>query len=157
MELMFKLTGTRPLLMHAAVGVDPLDPRTIAHKKLTSVRTKTEEIHVDIAKSDFALAMYHDENLGPYIPGECILACLRDGAKLSKRGKDVTRGVSISEDRVKLEYNGPRTVDALWDAGWRDARNVKVGQARLVRYRPRFEEWSGAACTRCCRRESRRR
>ena len=48
-----KLTGTRPLLMHADVFADPLNPLTKAHKALTSKRKNTDDDHEAIAKSEW--------------------------------------------------------------------------------------------------------
>ncbi len=41
-----------------------------------------------------------------------------------------------------LEHGGPRKLDELFDAGFFDYRGTKVGQARVMRCRPKFPEWS---------------
>ena len=64
------------------------------------------------------------------------------GGKLSKLGTQLKRSAEVMDDKCKLEYEGPRTVEALWDKGFYDARSVKVSQARLMRYRPIFHRWS---------------
>lgn len=139
------ITGLRPLLMHADVFADPLNPLTKAHKALTSKRKKTDDDHEAIAKSEWRGGLYFDEEVGPYIPGVNIEAALVSGAKLSKLGTQVKRSVEIMDERCKLEYEGPRSVQALWDRGFYDARSVKVGQARIMRYRPIFRHWK-AVC-----------
>lgn len=140
--LKIRLIGTRPMLMHSDVLSDPLNPLTRAHKELTSKRKKTEEDQRDIAKSEFKSSLYYNKETGVYIPSFNIEASIREGAKLSKLGKHVQRAVEVLEMEVPLIYTGPREPSALWDAGFYDARSVKVSTARLVRYRPMFKEWS---------------
>lgn len=140
------IIGSRPLLMHADVFADPLNPLTKAHKALTGKRKKTDDDYEAIAKSEWRGGLYYDENLGPFIPGVNIEACLVSGAKLSKLGAQLKRSVEVMEERCRLEYEGPRTVQGLWDRRFYDARSVKVGQARLMRYRPIFRHWR-AECT----------
>ena len=136
-----KITGTRPLLMHADVFADPLNPLTKAHKAMTSKRKKTDEDHEAIAKSEWRGGLYIDDK-GPFIPGVNIEAALVSGGKLSKLGTQLKRSVEIMDDRCYLEYEGPKSAEGLWDDGFYDARSVKVQSARLMRYRPIFRKWS---------------
>ncbi|RUR26812.1 hypothetical protein ELY33_17035 [Vreelandella andesensis] len=137
-----KLTGARPLLMHADIFADPLNPLTKAHKTLTGKRKKTDDDHELIAKSEWRGGMYFDEKLGPYVPGVNIEASMIAGGKLSKLGTQLKRSVEIIDDKCKLEYDGPRTVEKLWNQRFYDARSVKVQTSRLMRYRPIFNHWS---------------
>lgn len=143
--LKVKLTGTRPLLMHADIFADPLNPLTKAHKVLTSKRKKSDEDHDLIARSEWRGGMYFDDVLGPYMPGVNIEAAMIAGGKLSKLGTQLKRSVEVVDERCKLEYTGPRTVEKLWNARFYDARSVKIQSARLTRYRPLFKEWT-ATC-----------
>lgn len=140
-EFTITLTGTAPLLMHNSRLSNPLDPATKALKKCTAKRNKTEDDHEQIARLEFAGGLYIDEHGGPFIPGENIARCLVDGAKITKQGVKVTRGVFISTDVNPLGYNGPRDEDGLWKAGWRHMASVKVGTSRTMRCRPWFPEW----------------
>lgn len=137
-----QLIGTRPLMMHADTFADPINPLTKQHKKLTSKRNKTDDDHEAIAKSEWRGALYFDDDIGPYMPGVNIEASMIEGGKLSKLGTKLKRGVEVIDEYCKLEYEGPRTVQALWDKGFYDARSVKVQRARLMRYRPLFRKWS---------------
>ena len=137
-----KLTGTRPLLMHSDRFSNPLDPLTKAHKELTSKRKKTDEDHADIAKSEWLGGLYHDDEVGPYLPGVNIEAAMIAGGKLSKLGTQLKRSAEVMDERCPVEYSGPRDPETLWEAGWYDARSVKVQQARLMRYRPMFKKWA---------------
>ena len=137
------LTGTAGLLMHNSRLSNPLDPATKALKKYTGKRKKTDEDHETIAQLEYAGGLYLDPDIGPYIPGENIARCLVDGAKLTKQGVKVTRGVFISTDINPLSYNGPRDGDGLWaDGRFRHMASVKVGTQRVMRCRPLFQEWA---------------
>lgn len=140
----FKIEGTRPLMMHADILADPLNPLTKSHKELTSKRKKTDEDHEAIAKSEWRAGLYYDDEIGPYIPGTSIEASIIAGAKLSKLGAQIKRSIEVVEDKCRLEYTGPRTVEKLWGARFYDARSVKVQTARLMRYRPLFRQWATA-------------
>lgn len=139
--LKVKITGTRPLLMHADVFADPLNPLTKAHKAMTIKRKKTDEDHEAIAKSEWRSGLYIDEK-GPFLPGVNIEASLIAGGKLSKLGTQLKRSVEIMDDRCYIEFDGPKTAEGLWDAGFYDARSVKIQSSRLMRYRPIFRYWS---------------
>ena len=136
------IIGTRPLLMHADIFTDPLNPLTKTHKALTSKRKKTDEDYEAIAKSEWRGGMYYDDDLGPYIPGVMLEAAMVSGGKLSKLGAQLKRSAEIIDDRCKLEYEGPINIEKLWNKGFYDARSVKVGMARIMRYRPIFKMWS---------------
>ena len=137
-----KITGTRPLLMHADIFADPLNPLTKAHKAITGKRKKTDDDHEAIARSEWRGGMYFDDDVGPYIPGVMLEAAMISGGKLSKLGAQLKRSVEVINDRCKLEYDGPRKVEGLWSKGFYDARSVKVSTSRIMRYRPIFRAWS---------------
>ena len=136
-----RITGTRPLLMHSDKFADPLNPLTKAHKELTGKRKKTDEDHEAIAKSEWLGGLYIDEK-GPYLPGVNIEAAMIGGGKLSKLGTQLKRSVEVMDEKCHLEYDGPNSAEKLWDAGFYDARSVKVQTARLMRYRPMFRQWA---------------
>lgn len=136
-----RITGKRPLLMHADKFANPLHSQTKAHKELTAKRKKTDEDHEAIAKSEWLGGLYIDEQ-GPYLPGVNIEAAMIGGGKLSKLGTQLKRSVEIMDEKCHLEYTGPKSAEALWEQGFYDARSVKVQQARLMRYRPMFREWA---------------
>lgn len=139
-SLSIKIKGTRPLLMHSDIFADPLNPLTKAHKEITSKRKKTDEDHEAIAKSEWRGGLYIDED-GPYIPGASIESCMIAGAKLSRLGTQLKRSAEIMDDKCHIVYDGPKDAVGLWEAGFYDARSVKVQQARLMRYRPMFRRW----------------
>lgn len=142
MEFTITIEGTAPLLMHNARLSNPLDPAAKALKATTSKRTKTDEDHAKVARMEHAGSLYLDPAIGPYVPGENIARCLIDGAKITKSGVKVTRGVFIASDVNPLAYTGPRDVDGLWeDENFRHIASVKVGTSRVMRCRPIFRQW----------------
>lgn len=141
--LTIKIEGTAPLLMHSDKLANPLLPETRAHKELTGKRKKTDEDHLAIARSEFVSGAYWDETSGFYVPGQNFDATFLAGAKLQKLGTAWKRGALVMTDRAKLVFEGPKTPDTLWqDTRFVDCRGVKVGTAKIMRYRPIFSEWS---------------
>lgn len=137
------LTGTRPLLMHADTLSNPLHPITKEHKKLTSIRKKTDDDHLELAKSEWRAGLYYDlEKERPYIPGLNIEASLIEGGKLSRLGSQLKRSTQVFTERCYLEYDGPRDLQGLWDKGFYDIRSVKVQTSRIMRCRPLFMDWA---------------
>ncbi len=140
-----KLTGTSPILLVCDRLADPLDPATIEHKKLTSVRgkAKTEDIIVQIAKSQYINSVYFSEETGVYVPGINIKKCLEEGAKLTRNGDKIRKGVFIMDSEIKLDYGDDLTPEQLWESGnYLDKRSVVVSRAKVMCYRPKFTEWS---------------
>ena len=144
MELLkLRLTGASPLMMHSDRLANPLLPETKAHKSLTAKRKKTDEDHLAITRSEFISGLYWNEGVGVHVPGQNFDATFLAGAKLQKLGTAWKRGSLVVTDRVKLLYDGPRTPEALWeDTRFVDCRGVKVGTAKIMRYRPVFMEWA---------------
>lgn len=130
-------------MMHSDRLADPLLPETKAHKALTSKRKKTDDDHVAIAKSEFLSGLYYSEKDGVYIPGFAFDATFLNGAKLQKLGTHWKRGAAVITDKAKLLYDGPAKPEKLWeDRRFVDCRGVRVGAAKVMRYRPIFLEWA---------------
>ena len=141
-NLKLRFTGQSALLMHSDRYANPLDAMAKRHKQLTSKRKKTDEDHVEIARSEWEGSLYFDDSAGPYMPSINVRSCIVEGGKLNKLGAAIQRGTIIMDDVLPLAYDGPRTLDALWaDAKFRDVRSVVVARQRLMRCRPRFSAW----------------
>lgn len=140
----FTMTGIAPLLMHSDRLADPIAPETIEHKKLTAKRLKSYEDHLNIARSEWMAGLLYEPDIGVYMSSQMIRASLVEGAKMFKLGKKITRAVMFTEHRgFALDYEGPKDPSKLWERReFTDKRSVKIGQARLMRYRPRFDAWS---------------
>lgn len=141
-QLKVFITGTSPLLMHSDRFANPLDPLTKAHKELTGKRKKTDDDHIAIARSEFIGGCYWNQDAGFHLPAQNLDSCLVGAAKLQKLGVKFKQGVQVLEDELSIVGNHPETPDDLWDATeYIDARGVKVGTAKVMRYRPIFRKW----------------
>ena len=132
------------LMMHNRRLANPLDPIVRQMKKLSHKRAnKTDDDLEELSRLEFEGGLYIDEN-GPYIPDEWLESMLRDGAKRVKKGKETSSAVMCSGPRYYLQYDGPRTVDELWERGdeFVDVRAVTVMRNKIMRTRPIFRNWS---------------
>ena len=146
MDNTYRITiqGIRPLLMHNGRLADPMDPAAKKLKEASKLRNKSDEDHIAVARVEFEGGLYHDEELGPYLPCDNLTACMIEGARRRKLGKQFESGAEVvvpdtGAEGYKLEYKGPRTVEALWlDPNNSLRKKAKVGQASVPRTRPRF-------------------
>lgn len=110
-------------------------------KQISQKRVKTDADHEEMARIEFLASLYINEQ-GPVIPLTWVDATLVGAAKKNKEGMLAKSGV-FCEGNSMLEYEGPRTPDALWiDDNFRDRSLVKVGTARVMRTRPVFKSWT---------------
>lgn len=146
MDFTITITGTSALLMNNARTANPLDPAAKALKQLTGKRNKTDADHEEIYRVGHSGSLYHDADVGPYLPGDNIWKSLLEGARKHKLGKKIEEGTLITTDVNPLAYKGPRDVQGLWaDENFRYINfRVTGGGARRVRVsfcRPIFREW----------------
>ena len=142
-QIKITLSGKAPLLMHSDRFANPLDPLTKAHKELTSKRKKTDEDQIAIARSEFIGGCYWSKHSGFFMPAQNLDACLIAAAKLQKLGVRFKQAVQVLEDELPLSGKLPASPEKLWESPDNiDARGVKVGQAKIIRYRPIFRQWS---------------
>jgi hypothetical protein len=138
-----EIAGINKLLMHNARLSDPLDPHTKRLAEITSKRKKTDEDHREMARREWLGALYWNATHGIHIPGSNIERMLLDAARLSRDGKTVERGLFVSDDYCRLIYQGPQSPETLIDnENFRFRASIKVGQQRVMRTRPAFEDWS---------------
>lgn len=144
MNVRLTATGTRPLLMHNVQLASPLNRYAKELKRLNSKRNKTDDDRLEIARVEWEGSLYLDDQVGPYIPGPNVFRSLIGGARLTKAGKKIERGVMVTELVLPLIYKGPRDLDALWSNGeseFVDVRTVVVQRAKVDRCRPIFRDW----------------
>lgn len=142
-ELKVRITGKSPLLLHNGQLADPTNDVVREMKKITSKRNKTDEDHLELNRLEFLGSLYLDAEGHVVIPGEVMESCIKSGAKVSKNGKKVEAGAFVSEYAIPLEYNGPKNPDGLWaDKRYVYKAGVKVGTARVIRTRPKFDQWA---------------
>lgn len=136
-----RLTGTRPLLMHSSRLADPLDPIRTRLTKITSKRAKTQADHLEISKIEWhgGLWTYGGH---PCIPAEALLSTFKSAARARNRGQEATAGIQIDRPAL-LEYDGSRDLDELGaDERFVFRTTVRVGRARTIRTRARFDKWA---------------
>ncbi|GEP00641.1 hypothetical protein MHA02_30280 [Methylobacterium haplocladii] len=130
-----------PLVMHNGRLANPLDSFAKALKAVSGKRGKTDADFEEMARIEFLGGLYVGDD-GPCIPGELIEAVLIAAAKKNKRGMQAKAGI-LSDGNHRVEYHGPRGAEELWaDDRFRLVAGVRVGQARVMRTRPIFREWS---------------
>lgn len=143
MKVRIGIQGTTPLLLHNIRLANPLDPIAKAMKSISGKRTKTEDDHVQLARLEFEGGLYLDPQLGPYLPGANVEKSIIEGARVTKQGKQVERGLFVTDNTIALLYDGPRTADKLWaDENFRNVAAVRIGQQRIMRTRPMFRSWA---------------
>lgn len=152
MDFRITMTGVTGLIMNNARLSNPLDPTVKDIKKLTgkASRDKTDEDREEIMRLEHAGALYHDSDIGPYLPGDNIWRSLQEGATKHRLGSKFEQAVLITTDTNPLAYKGPRDVEALWaDENFRFfASRVTGSGRRRVRNpfcRPIFRQWKAEA------------
>lgn len=139
--LRYQLTSSSDVLFHNGQMANPLNKWAKLMKQISSRRAKTDADHEEIARIEFLASLYMAAD-GPVIPAEVLDAVMINGAKKSKEGM-VAKSGAFCLEHARLEYDGPRTADELWaDERFRHVSIVRVGQAKVVRTRPIFNEWS---------------
>jgi hypothetical protein len=136
-----KLVGIAPIMFHSERLANPTDKFTKELKKLTDVRKKTDQTREEIKMLEWRGGFYEHEGR-PVVPADNILACILQGARKLKKGKDVSAGVIEGAPHFLLEYEGPKTIDKLKeDARFMDYRSVVIAGRRTMRARPIFKDW----------------
>lgn len=138
-----KIVGVAPLLMHNSQLADPLNKFTRAIKEICAKgKKKTDTDLEELSRLEFLGGLYLNEKGEPAIPGECIEGMVRDGARKSRKGKDVQCAI-ISDGVWPLIYDGPKDPAKMFlDSQFRDYRPCGVNKAKVMRMRPRFPSWS---------------
>lgn len=145
-QFMMHVKGNKPLLMHNAQLANPFFEITRQMKEVTGKRKKTDSDHELLAELEFKGGLYHDKDLGPYIPDANVMGCLINGGKFLRLGEKVKQAVLIHETVLPLVYKGPRDVEGLWkDENFRHIAIVSVDRKRLTRTRPMFQQWEFSA------------
>ena len=142
-NLKVSLKGISPLIMHSCQCVNPLNPISRELKKYTSKRNKTEEDLIKISDLEWQGGAYWHDEIGLYIPGENVEATLRNGAKAFKKGKDFEKYVTVTEPYIKFYYGENLTKEQLIkNYEYRDTRVMNVQRSKVLRTRPRFDQWN---------------
>lgn len=137
--------GVSPLIMHSCQCVNPLHPISREMKKINDKprgKQLTEEEQIRLSDLEWEAGAYWLDGIGLYIPAENIEATLRNGAKANKKGKDVEKYVSVTDLYVPFDYGENLSkAELIKRYEYRDTRPMVVGRARIMRTRPRFDQW----------------
>jgi hypothetical protein len=128
--------------MHNGRLVDPLDPIVKKIREVSEKARKTDEDYHEIGHLEWLGGMYYDPSIGPFIPAPNLQKSIVEGARLTKSGKKIERGVFIETIAIPVRYDGTRDVEEMWDSRQFIHRSpVKIGMNRVMRTRPIFAEW----------------
>lgn len=139
-----ELHGQTPLLMSSGEADRESDTYR-AYRALSKKRGKSLEDEARLRELEWYTRLYHDEQIGCYIPGKNIKELIRSSATKWRRGEDIKRSLVIPDYRIPLTYEGPRDPAALYEAGFRYVAmvaNAGAGSGRVERCRPCFDDWS---------------
>jgi hypothetical protein len=135
--------GITPLIMHSCQCVNPLHPISLEMKKITSKRKKTEEDLVALADLEWEAGAYWKDEIGLYIPAENVEATIVNGAKAFKRGKDIEKHCNVTDLYIPFNYGEKLSKKELIKSfEYRDTRPMTVMRSKVMRTRPRFDQWS---------------
>lgn len=127
--------------MHNGELADPMYNFTQAIRPIANKRKKTEADFAEMARLEFLGSLYLN-NGRPCIPGEVIEASLVNAAKKQRMGDQAKAGL-MCDGMYQLEYDGPTDPMELWeDKRFRFVRGVRVQRNRVMRTRPKFDNWS---------------
>ena len=132
------------LVMHNGQTSDPLNRFSKGIKAINSKRGKTDADQEALARLEFEAGLYVDSEQRVIVPSRVLEAAICEGARKSKEGKLALSGLFVDTDMVLAYEGGPLTVDELRASDAHALRvSVRVGQARVMRNRPYFRNWSG--------------
>lgn len=128
--------------MHSCQCVNPLHPIAKELKKYTSKKNKTDEDLVKISDLEWEAGAYWKDGMGLYIPAENVEATIINGAKANKKGKDIQKYVDVTDLYIPFEYGEDLTKEELiQNYEYRDTRIMTVMRSKILRTRPRFDQW----------------
>ena len=138
----FHVRGLVPTIMHNGRLADPMNKWSRALKAAVAKKSKmTDEERINAFRIEFMGSLYTDKKGQPAWPGENIEAMIRGGARMSREGKNVEKGLQ-SDGYWPLIYDGPKNADELWELEHhRKISTVVVNKSRVQRCRPIFPEW----------------
>ena len=141
-----KLTGLCPLLLNNDQMADPENVFAIRKKAITSsVKLKNTDKGREDLKSISFFAALHTYKGKVVIPANMIYANILKSSKTWKRGPDVKAGIVVSANPIYLKFpDDDKTLEELFALGYYDERLVTINGKKIMRTRPRFDEWSCA-------------
>lgn len=161
-KLKVTINGAADLINHNGQTADPRNEFAKQMKAISGKRKKTDADLDQLARIEWFAGLYvgrikddDKETARLTLPGHVIEAALVGGAKKSKRGVQAKSGLFVT-DAGTLDFPGspssalPKAdlqtwLDNLFEQGENTLTvGVKVGQAKVMRTRPKFEDWSSS-------------
>ena len=104
--------------------------------------TEQEELE-RLSDLEWEAGAYWQDGIGLYIPGENVEATIRNGAKVNKKGKDIEKYVNVTDLYIPFNYGENLSKKELIKRlEYRDTRPMVVSRSRILRTRPRFDQWN---------------
>lgn len=114
-------TGIRPMVMGNPQGVELSNPLSMESRRLNAEMKKHRkkgdsnlliETEEKMKRNDWESSAYwDDERKSFYLPDTVILACLRGGAAVARKGKDIDRAAIISEPEVYIQTKKHNSIE----------------------------------------------
>ena len=144
MRITVKLVGITGHVQHNIRLADPDDEYVKLIRELNAKgQNKTEDDRKEIERLEFLGGLYHEPDIGVYVPAANLLRCMAKAGTITKRGKKIEQAISPMTDRIPLSYDGPRKPDDLFARPeFRFRMMVGIQRNRVVRMRPVFRQWS---------------
>lgn len=143
MNVRIALTGTTGLVMHNGRLADPEDGFATALRPLVAKKKRTPAENAEVAKMEFLGSLYHEADVGVYVPSDNIIRTFEEAGRITKQGKAAIQAISLTTNQVPLTHEGPKNPLELWERPeFRFRKVVRVGMTRLPRVRPIFRRWS---------------
>lgn len=137
------IEGTVPIVMHNGQTADPLNPYSKKLKQVSSKRKKVDDDYEKMADLEWEAALYLDKDKRVILNDYVVESCIVGGAKKSKSGQQAKTALFVNGDAEFLVNGKTVTLDEIkGKPEYRLSVPVKVGMARIVRTRPKFDKWS---------------
>lgn len=139
--LNFKIRSESPLLMHSGQMADPLNEFSKRLKAITGKRDKTEADFEEMSRLEWYGSLYL-ENEKPCIPGFVLEAAFINAARRNKRGKQAQAGILCPDNYILHFPEEKNTLEEMRLNGCRLVARARIGQASVMRTRPKFDNWT---------------
>ena len=132
-QIEIRFQGVSPLLCHNGQTADPRNTYAKAMKAVSSKRKKTDADYDELARLEWLAGLYRSAD-DLVIPDYVIESVMIAGAKKSRRGPQAKCGLFTTQHATLTE---------MFESGdFTHTIGVKIGQAKVMRTRPVFRNWS---------------
>lgn len=143
MRVALQIEGMTGLVFHNVRLADKNDEYARAIAEISGKGKKTDADYAEIERLEWYGGLYHDPEIGVYLPTWNVIRCLERGGTVIKKGTAIIQALAVTSDKVPVRYDGPRDLAQLWgrpEYRWRTT--VGVQRNKVTRMRPIFRRWS---------------